>query len=240
MAYTQTARRIAITTPLGKDTLLLRGFQGTEAISQLFRFDLDLLSENPSIKFQDIVGKNVTLFLLDANGEERHWNGFISRFSQGAQDRRLFSYRAEMVPWLWFLTRTADCRIFQNKTVPDIVQKIFKDLGFQDFELRLYGSFIPREYCVQYRESDFYFVWRLMDEEGIYYYFKHENGKHVLILGNDPAAHQPSEKQQTARYDFRGGGVQYEDVITEWHQVEEFRPGAWAQTDYNFQTPSTS
>ena len=122
--------------------LLLRGFTGSEAISQLFHFDLDLLSENDSIKFQDVVGKNVTLRIFDADGKERHWNGFVSRFSQGAQDRRLTAYRAQMVPWLWFLTRTADCRIFQNQKAPDIIQKIFKDLGFSDFKLRLYGDFV--------------------------------------------------------------------------------------------------
>jgi len=240
MSYTQTNRRIAISTPLGKDTLLLRGFSGTEAISQLFHFDLDLLSENDSINFQALVGKNVTLRIFDAEGAERHWNGFISRLSQGSQDRRLTAYRAQMVPWLWFLTRTADCRIFQNKTVPDIIQKIFSDLKFQDFELRLYGSFAPREYCVQYRETDFNFVSRLMEEEGIYYYFKHEDSKHVLVLANDPAAHEPCPSQKTARYDFRGGAVIYEDVVTGWHHQEEFRTGAWAQTDYNFETPSTS
>src|SRR6267154_6143855 len=125
MAYTQTHRHIAISTPLGKDVLLLRGFTGSEAISQLFHFDLDLLSESDSIKFQDIVGKNVTLRILDAQGEERYWNGFISRFSQGSQDLRLIGYRAQMVPWLWFLTRTAACRIFQHKLVPDILKKIF-------------------------------------------------------------------------------------------------------------------
>jgi type VI secretion system secreted protein VgrG len=240
MPYTQANRRIAITTPLGKDALLLRGFTGTEAISQLFHFDLDLLSENDSVKFQDLVGKNVTLRIFDADGAERYWNGFISRFSQGSQDRRLTAYRAQMVPWLWFLTRTADCRIFQNKTVPDIIQKIFSDLQFQDFELRLYGNFSPRDYCVQYRETDFNFVSRLMEEEGIYYYFKHQEGKHTLVLANDPAAHEPCPGQKTARYDFRGGSVTYEDVITEWHYEEEFRTGTWAQTDYNFETPSTS
>jgi type VI secretion system secreted protein VgrG len=240
MSYTQTNRRIAISTPLGKDTLLLRGFSGTEGISQLFHFDLDLLSENNSVKLQDLVGKNVTLRILDADGEERYWNGFINRFSQGSQDRRLTGYRAQMVPWLWFLTRTADCRIFQNKPVPDIIQKIFSDLKFQDFELRLYGNFAPRDYCVQYRETDFNFVSRLMEEEGIYYFFEHQNGKHVMVLANDPAAHKPCPKQQTARYDFRGGAVEYEDVITEWQYQEEFRTGAWAQTDYNFETPSTS
>jgi type VI secretion system secreted protein VgrG len=240
MPYTQTNRRIAISTPLGKDALLLRGFSGTEAVSQLFNFDLDLLSENDSIKLQDLVGKNVTLRIFDADGAERHWNGFISRFSQGGQDRRLTAYRAQMVPWLWFLTRTADCRIFQNKTVPDIIQKIFSDLKFQDFDLRLYGSFEPRDYCVQYRETDFNFVSRLMEEEGIYYFFKHEQSKHVLVLANDPAAHEGCPGQNTARYDFRGGAVTYEDVITEWHYEEEFRTGGWAQTDYNFETPSTS
>jgi type VI secretion system secreted protein VgrG len=241
MAYTQTNRRIAISTPLGKDVLLLRGFTGAEAISQLFHFDLDLLSENDSIKFQDIVGKNVTLRIFDATGAERQWNGFISRFSQSSQDRRFTAYRAQMVPWLWFLTRKSDCRIFQNQKVPDIVQKIFKELKFQDVELRLYGDFVKRDYCVQYRETDFNFVSRLMEEEGIYYFFRHEKDKHVLILANDPAAHEPCPGQETARYEFHGAGVTYdEDLVSEWRYQEEFRSGAWAQTDYNFETPSTS
>jgi type VI secretion system secreted protein VgrG len=240
MAIEQAHRRIAISTPLGKDVLLLRGFAGSEAISQLFHFDLDLLSENDSIKFQDVVGKNVTLRIYDAAGGERYWNGFISRFSQGAQDRRLTAYRAQMVPWLWFLTRTADCRIFQNQKAPDIIQKIFKDLGFSDFKLRLYGDFVTRDYCVQYRETDFNFVSRLMEEEGICYYFDHRDGKHTLILANDASAHEPCPNQNTARYDFRGGAIVYEDVVTEWQYQEEFRTGKWAQTDYNFETPSTS
>ena len=240
MAIAQQHRRIAISTPLGKDVILLRGFSGSEAISQLFHFDLDLLSENDSIKFQDVVGKNVTLRIYDTDGAQRYWNGFISRFSQGAQDRRLTAYRAQMVPWLWFLTRTADCRIFQNQKAPDIIQKIFKDLGFSDFKLRLYGDFVTRDYCVQYRETDFNFVSRLMEEEGICYYFEQQDGKHTLILANDPAAHEPCPHQKTARYDFRGGSVVYEDVITEWQYQEEFRPGKWTQTDYNFETPSSS
>jgi type VI secretion system secreted protein VgrG len=240
MALTQAERRIAISTPLGKDVLLLRGFTGSEAISHLFHFDLDLISENDSIKFQDVVGKNVTVRIYDAAGAERHWNGFVSRFSQGAQDRRATAYRAQMVPWMWFLTRTADCRIFQNLKVPDIIQKIFKDLGFSDFELRLYGSYTPRDYCVQYRETDFNFVSRLMEEEGICYYFEHQDGKHMLVLADDSAAYKPCPNQKTARYDFRGGSVVYEDVVTELQYQEEFRTGKWAQTDYNFETPSTS
>lgn len=240
MAYVQANRRVAITTPLGKDALLLRAFRGSEAISQLFHFDLDLSSENDTLKFEDVVGKNVTLRLFDADGEERHWNGFISRFSQGSQDRRLTTYHAQMVPWLWFLTRTADCKIFQNQKVPDIIQNVFKDLGFHDFEIRLYGAFAARDYCVQYRETDFAFVSRLMEEEGIFYYFRHEATRHVLVLSNDPAGHYPCPKPSEVRYDARGGGVAYEEVITDWRYEMEFRTGSWTQTDYNFETPSTN
>ena len=103
MAFVQEQHRLSITTPLGKDVLLLRGFNGSEAISRLFHFDLDLLSENDSIHFEDVVGRNVTLKIDDANGVERHWNGFISRFSQGAQDGRLTAYYAQMVPWPWLM-----------------------------------------------------------------------------------------------------------------------------------------
>lgn len=240
MAYLQTHRRLAISTPLGGDALLLRSFAGSEAISELFQFNLDLLSEDYSLKFDAVVGKSVTLRLFDADGKERCWNGIVSRFSQGPRDRRLVSYRAQMVPWLWFLTRTADCRIFQNKKAPTIIEQIFKDLGFHDYELRLYGDFPSRDYCVQYRETDFDFVSRLMEEEGIYYFFHHEKDKHTLVLANDAAAHQPCEGQASARYDFRGGGITYEDVVTEWQHEQQFRTGAWMQTDYNFETPSTN
>lgn len=240
MQYSQENRRIAISTPLGDNALLLREFTGSESISRLFQFELELLSDQDSIKFQDIVGKSATVRILDASGAERSWNGLISRFSQGAQDRRLSTYHAEMVPWLWFLTRTADCRIFQDKKVPEILEKVFTDLRFQDFEVHLYGEFKPREYCVQYRETDFNFVSRLMEEEGIYYYFRHEAKKHVLVLADDPVAHKPCPKQTDARYDFRGGGIKYEDVVTEWRYEEEFRPGSWSQTDYNFETPSAN
>lgn len=239
ITYTQANRRIAIETPLGDDVLLLRGFAGTEAISHFFRFDLSLNSENDSIALRDLVGKSVTVRVIDENGNDRPWNGFISRFSQGHRTKSFTAYYAEMVPWLWFLTRTADCRIFQKKKVPDIIKQVFDDLGFKDYEFRIYGSFAPREYCVQYRETDFNFVARLMEEEGICYYFRHEPGKHVLVMANDPAGHDPCPEQAKARYDTRDN-VTFEDVITELRYDEEFRSGAWAHTDYNFETPSTN
>jgi type VI secretion system secreted protein VgrG len=163
---------MAITTPLGDDVLLLRGFSAHEEISRLFEFDLDLLSENKEIDFNDIIGQNVTIRMELPEGGQRFWNGFINRFVQDASPGLQFAqYRATMVPWLWFLTLTSDCRIFQDKTVPEIVTQIFTDLGFSDIEDRLSSSYRTWIYCVQYRETDFNFVSRLMEQEGIYYYF---------------------------------------------------------------------
>lgn len=241
VGYTQTDRALRLDSPLGPDVLLLRGFSGTESISQLFRFHLDLLSEDDSLALEALVGKPVTVHVEKLDGKVC-WHGFISRFSQGAQTNRVTHYRAEMVPWLWFLTRTADCRIFQNKTVPEIIQRIFKDLGFTDFALRLHGSFRAWEYCVQYRESDFNFVSRLMEEEGIYYFFEQapDGSKHTLVLANSDAAHKPCPGQAKARCEMGSGGTSLEDVITDWQLEHELRPSAWAHTDYNFQTPSTN
>ena len=158
MAFTPDDRHIAIKTPLGKDVLLLKSFSGREEISRLFSFDLELLSEvNPAIDFDSIVGKAVTISAKYPQGT-RFFNGIVRRFAQRGGDPSFAYYRAEVVPWLWLLTQTADCRIFQHLIVPDILQKVFKDLGFTDFKLNLVGAYPPRDYCVQYRETDFDFV----------------------------------------------------------------------------------
>src|SRR5262245_61754434 len=176
---TQENRQIAVATPLGPDVFLLTGFAGREEASRLFEFQLDLLSEDHTIKPADIVGKNLTFTIRLADQSPRYFNGFVSRFAAGGAESGLRRYRAVVVPWLWFLTRTADCRIFQDKTVPEIITKIFQDLGFGDYDfLEIKGSHPKWEYCVQYRETDFNFVSRLMEQEGIFYYFRHGNGSH--------------------------------------------------------------
>ncbi|NVN91643.1 MAG: type VI secretion system tip protein VgrG [Desulfuromonadales bacterium] len=245
MAYIQENRLIAIDTPLGKDVLLLAGFRGSEGISRLFSFELNMVSENHNISFADIVGKNVTVSILLADASERYFNGVISRFAQGrgggdrGGDPRFSSYRATMVPWLWLLTRTADSRIFQKLSVPDIIEKIFKDLGFNDFKLKLQGTYAKRDYCVQYRETDFNFVTRLMEEEGIQYFFEHEKGKHTLILADSPQENKPCPHQSTARYQLSGEGRMEEDVITGLDRMQEIRPAKYTLNDFNFEIPNT-
>jgi len=237
--YTQEGGLFKIDTPLGKDVLLLRGFQGSEGISRLFKFQLDLLSENPSISFPDIVGKNVTISLKQPDLSYRYINGIISRFAQHATEEQFTSYRAEMVPWLWLLTRNADFQIFKGKTIPDIITQVFSDLGFHDYTNVLQSSYQPREYCAQYRESSFNFVSRLMEQCGIFYFFKHEQGRHTLVLADSATAHRPCPGQSSARYVTILGGPQ-RDVITEWQIEQELRAGKYSHQDYNFQTSTTN
>jgi type VI secretion system secreted protein VgrG len=239
-SYTQENRLIAIATPLGDNVLLLQGFSGHEGISRLFSFHLDLLSDNNAISFQDIVGQNVTISVTLADQTPRYFNGFVSRFAQSGSDARFTHYQMEVVPWLWFLTRNANCRIFQNMTIPAIVQQVFSDRGFTSFKSFLAGSYSPREYCVQYRETDFNFVSRLMEQYGIFYFFKHENGKHTLMLADSPSAHSPCPGQSSAQYNQAAGGLDADDVVTECHMEQELRTGKYSLTDYNFETPSAN
>ena len=238
--YTQDKRQIAVETPLGKDALLLTAFSGREEISRLFSYELELLSEKKSISPHDIVGKKIDFWVNYPDGKPRHFNGFVKRFAYAGTGDRLSSYRAEVVPWLWFLTRTSDCRIFQNKSVPDIIQQIFSDLGFTDFKVSVQGSAAtaPKEYCVQYRETDFNFVSRLMEEEGIFYYFKHEKGKHTLVI-SDATSEYADCQDKEVQFASSGSAPELTDEIRSWQHAYEFRSGKWAHDDYNFTTSTT-
>jgi type VI secretion system secreted protein VgrG len=241
MPHTQEHRLISFASPLGKDTLLLQSFSGHEAVSQPFHFSADFLSENHSISFKDIVGKQVTLRVHHAGDDQRYWNGVVSRFACVGGDNRFTRYRAEIVPWLWFLTRTADCHIFQNKTIPEIIKKVFQDHGFQDFQDRTQASYPQREYVVQYRETAFNFVSRLMEEYGIFYFFEHDQNTHKLILADKPQVHKNCPVQHKIRFNYTPGStVLKEDIVESWGAEQELRPGKYALTDYNFQTPNTS
>ncbi|MGB5986491.1 MAG: type VI secretion system tip protein TssI/VgrG [Desulfobacterales bacterium] len=238
---TQATRHIAMATPLGEDELLLRSFSVHEEVSRLFEFELDLLSENYEINFDDIIGKNVTISMELPQGGKRYWNGFINRFVQGVSTSTQFAqYRATMVPWLWFLTRTSDCRIFQEKTVPDIIKQIFSDLGFSDIEDRLSGGYRTWTYCVQYRETDFNFVSRLMEQEGIYYYFFHEQDKCTIVLCDSRSKHDPYGDYNEIEFTPDTQSSAQQERIREWTVEKIVQPGKFAHTDYNFEKPSTS
>src|SRR5437764_3924175 len=230
-SYTQTGRGISIETPLGKDKLLLQGYSGIEGVSRLFRYDLDLVAEKP-IDLSKLMGQRVTVTIgqhHDGSKAARYINGFVSRASYMGVNQYLHRYRAELVPWLWLLTCNTDCRIYQEKTVVDIVKDVFTRRGFGgDKDVKFpQGNYAKREYCVQYRESDFNFVSRLLEEEGIFYYFEHTQNSHALLLGNSKATHKSAGTDATVRY-FSSGGLIPPGSVTSWTPEHEFRPGKFA------------
>jgi len=235
----QMGRLIAIDTPLGPDQLLLLRYSGSESISAPFSFELELLSQQ-AVSFEDVVGKPVTI-TVSLGGGDRFINGVVSRFGQTGGDFNFRHYSAQVVPWFWLLTRRADCRIFQNKSTPEIIEDVFKSLGFSDYELSLTKSYPKRAYCVQYRETDFNFVSRLMEYHGIYYFFRHEAQKHVMVLADSPSAVKPCPVQHKAEYKGVENTHQDDlDVVRTWLSEQELRSGSWALTDFNFETPLTA
>ena len=245
MTTTQENRPFAVDTPLGPDVLLLAGLHGTEAISRLFRFELRLISESHAVPFEEIIGQDVTVSIDLADGGRRFLHGMISRFSQGSGggdetvEMRYAFYTATLVPRLWLLTQTTDCRIFQNQAVPEIVQTLLREHSLDDVSLRLSGSYEPREYTVQYRETDFNFVSRLLEEEGIFFFFEHEEDKHTLVLADGPGEHKPCPGQEEALYQRSGGGQLTADVLARLNVVKEIRAGKCTLCDFNFEAPKT-
>ncbi len=240
MPYTQQDRLISLTTPLGEDVLLLAGFSGHEAISRLFSFHLELLTEQGPIEFSDIIGKNVTISVTLADNTPRYFNGMVSRFALSGRDLRFMHYQMEIVPWTWMLTRYADCKIFHNKKVGEIIQQVFSDRGFTDYTLSLSGEYSKLEYCVQYRETDFNFISRLMEQNGIFYFYQHEQGKHTMVIADSSTAHQSCPGQESAGFNLASGGIDDADVINSWTLEQELRSGKYTLTDYNFKTPSAN
>ena len=232
------ARQIELTTPLGKDVLLFRAMQAREELGRLSEFDLSALSTRGDIGPSELLSKNVTVKLELRGGGFRYFNGYVTRFAQGGMVGRYYQYRMIVRSWLWFATRTADCRIFQEKTVPDIIKEVFADHPVAVFEDGLTGKYAKRTYCVQYRETDFNFVSRLMEEEGIYYYFDHQDGRHVLKLVDSDSGHKALEHKATIAYYPPGKEIRAdEEYIHAWTFDQNIQPGNLTLTDYDFTKP---
>jgi type VI secretion system secreted protein VgrG len=242
MAVTQENRKIQVFTPLADDTLLFYQMHGRESLNEPFEYQLELLSDKPDIDPSQLLGKNITVSVQLTDGSWRYFHGCVTRFGQYGNLNVFSYYRATLRPWLWFLTRTSNCRIFQNKTAPDIIKQVFRDQGFSDFKDKLSGSYATREYCVQYRETDFNFVSRLMEEEGICYYFSHEKEKHTLVLTDSNTAHDKFPGYEKIPYHVETGTTDRSrtDHIREWGYSQEVQPGLYEITDYDFKKPKAN
>ena len=234
----QSDRQISITTPLGPDVLLLVGFSGREAISQLFDFRLDLVAANDApVPFEALLGQPVNVALALPSGGNRFFGGVVSRFGQGARTGRYTSYRAEVVPALWFLTRRQASRIFQQMSVPDILKRV---LAGVDVDFQLQATYQPRDYCVQYRETDFNFVSRLMEEEGIFYFFEHTADGHRLVVADSRQSHTDVPGGSAIVFDPTGGRKSAPGAVFQWEKDQELRSGVVTLRDTNFQLPGSS
>jgi len=240
---TQIYRPFRVKTSLGDDALLLDNFVGVERVSEPYKFILRVLSPDPNVDMQSLLTGPVVLTLQLDEGGERHIHGNINRMKLlevGADS--MAAYEVEMVPWLWFLNLFTDCRIFLNMSVPDIVEKVFKDRGFSNYKASLQGSYSPREYCVQYCETDFNFVSRLLEEEGIFYFFEHSDQKHTLVLADDVSAFDvcPSQDPSEVAFMSAGGANLDEEVVISLEAEYRVETGKVSHTDYDFTKPTTS
>lgn len=246
MDPTQSERLVAVSGPLGKDALLFHHMTAREELGRLFQFDLELLSDE-WIKFEDVVGQTLTVEMALPNDETRYFNGYVTEFADAGTSGRFVRYKARLRPWLWFLTRTADCRIFPDKkkksalTTPEIIMEVFREHGFTDIDDHLEETYKKREHCVQYRETDFDFVSRLMEEEGIYYYFKHEDGKHTLVLCDAYSSHETVPGYDEIPYFAPGNSAARDrDHIDDWSTRKCVQPGMCALRDFDFELPKKS
>ena len=230
-------RSVRVKTVLG-DTLAFHHMTGSEAISRPFAFELVLVSEDMALRLEDVLGTPVTIALELDQGAERYFHGLVSDFAYVGTDNELACYRATIRPWLWFLVRTYDYRIFQNQTVVEIIKTIFGKYPVAEFEDRLTGQYAPRVYCVQYRESDFDFVSRLMESEGIYYFFKHEDDRHTLMLADSPQAHESFENYAEVPFFPRDDLARRErDHVYEWEVRSVVESGTYMHTAFDFEKP---
>lgn len=244
MATSQDGRSLQLATPLGKDFLLINRFRCHEAISQLFRIELDLLHEEEfsgftptKIDSKALIGNTMVLGALQAGDNVRYFHGLCRSFTQMSRNLRFSEYRAELVPNVWLLTQITQSRIFQNKSVPDILTEVLR--GFE-FSSEIQGAFEPRNYCVQYRETDWDFASRLMEEEGIYYYFEHTAENHKLILANTASSHRTCPGQSSVSYALDRSELeeQWIPAIYSWRVEEIVRTGKHELRDFNFQLPT--
>jgi len=231
-------RLIDLTTPLGTGALLPIRVHFYDRLARVFELHIDALSERNDLDANAMLGQGIGL-TLELPGGERHFHAIAAQFSLIGMQGRLFQYRIEARPWLWLLSLQSDCQIFQQLSVPDILRKVFADYPVIEVEFQLTGSYKLRDYCVQYRESDFDFVSRLMEEEGIYYFFNHAADKHTLTIVDSASVHTPFPGYDTLRYQPPQSRVQVEaEYISEWRMTHRMHAGVSTLDDYDFEKPS--
>ena len=245
MQATQAHREIAVTSSLGKDVLLFNRMSGSEQLGRLFEYRVQLLSEKKDIKIVDVLGKNMSINVDLPSGEKRLFNGIVTRFCSTGWQGNFATYEAIIHPWLWLLTRTANCRIFQEKSVLDIVKEVCNDGvygGMAELDIgHLTGTYEVLNYCVQYRETDFNFVCRLLEQEGIYFFFTHHGEKHTMVLADSYSAHTDIPDYTAVK--FRGDENREKigkESVHSWFAGGEIQASNYVLNDFDFERAAAS
>ncbi len=226
-----------VTTPLDGAVrkFSLINIDGFEDISGLFEYNLIVAATDNEIDFDKLLGKKITVTIEFYNEDKRKINGVVTKIIQSGNDINNTTYYLQIRPWLWELTLVKDNKIFQNKSVVDIITAIFNDAGYSDFSFKTTGSYSERIYCVQYNETSFNFVSRLMEEEGIFYFFEHDDDKHTLILGDDTEVYKscPGLKEAT----MKDTSLWNDERVITFLFEKQITTNQFAAEDYNFETP---
>ncbi len=230
---------LTVTTPLGANQLLLDAFEGTEAISQPFRFSLSMRSMSSSLDAAAVVGAVATVKLKLGSGPARFISGIVSRFVHSGGDREFSVYSAELVPKLWLLTLTRNRVIWQNKTTPEIIKAVLGEYAVT-FSDKLTGTYTAREYCVQHDETAFEFISRLMEEEGIFYFFTFADGAHTMVLADATSAHVNCPDAAALKYFPQLGGRDMIDTVSRFEFESRLVAQKHGVGDYDYLNPSTS
>ncbi len=227
------------------DKLQLASLSGSEQLGQLFSYHLKLLSNDSELSLLPLLGSSMTV-TFDTDDYKRHFNGIVSEISQTGFEsfsgKRQAEYAVTLVPKAWLLLHKVDCRIYLKKSVPDIVKDVLGEIGYSDVKLSLSGSYEPREYCVQYREDYFNFISRLMEQEGIYYFFQHADGVHTMVLADSLGAHATTSGFAELPYRPQTGknNAATEAAVTEFASARSVQTIKYSLTDYDPMKPKTS
>jgi type VI secretion system secreted protein VgrG len=230
---------MTLTTSQG-DALQFRSVSAREEMSRLYEFNVMALSEGDAvIDTGALLGTDAVVTIQTGHDGPRYLHGMVARAGLESSSGSLVAWRLQLRPWLWKLTRRADTRIFQNMTVEAIIKKVFENYtGDVVFELQ--GAFAPRVYCVQYRETDFNFVCRLLEEEGMYFFHRHTRDKHTLVICNAMTSHADVPGYASIKYRDSQDQMTDLEAITEWRHTHELTTGKVVLTDYDFLKPATS
>jgi type VI secretion system secreted protein VgrG len=235
----QANREVSVKSALADDVLLFAGMSGSEQLGRLSEFSVQLLSSDASLDIGAVLGKPMSVILATSeDGDLRHFNGIVTRFANTGWRGEFATYEAVLHPWLWLLTRAADCRIFQDMSVPDIVKQVCSAYGGAAVlsVTSLSGDYPALPYCVQYRETDFQFVCRLLEGAGIYFYFTHDADRHTMVLADSHSAHQPIAGYaglKFARAARRGEWA--EESVSAWRRGGEIASSKVVLKDFDFE-----